>query len=144
MQEPRRNAKIDELSPDKLMRGFNKSPIMLCMILSFFLLTTIIAAMSMDHIHAIIDPKWAEQQKALREAARQAALEKTLAEQAAQRKGAATRPATQPATRPTTRPTSRPLTGREKITKMISTPAAPNEIPGAPKSGIGIDETINR
>lgn len=140
------NRKIDihTLSSDKLMTTFTRSPIVLWTIVAFAFHIVVIGGMSMDDIHAMIDPVWGEQQAKIREDAKKALLDKKIAEAAAKHPKTtqpATKPSSRPASQPASQATSKPMTGREKIEKMISTPASPNEIPKAPPgAGIGIDD----
>ena len=132
---------IGKLSPEKLLRQFSRSGIVLCIILAFGLHVIVLGGTSVDYIHGIIDPTWQEEQDRLKEEARRRAEAERRARQA---RGLP--PATAAATRPATRPAARPKppAGGRRLPREVTTMPAPGEIPKLPGSGIGIDETEGR
>jgi hypothetical protein len=133
---------IQELSPDKLMRRFRRSGILVCVIAAFALHVVLIGGTSVDYIHGMIDPAWAERQE---EARRQQAARKRQAD--ARRRAPTTTSA--PATAPSAKAKAKPSPGdtgagekpKRKIPKELIDKPKPGEIPGTPGSGISIDET---
>lgn len=132
---------IEKLSPEKLLRQFSRSGIMLCIILAFGLHVIVLGGTSVDYIHGMIDPAWQEEQDRLKAEARR----KAEAERRA-RQGAVVTATTAPAARPTSRPAAKPKppAGGRKLPAEVTTMPKPGEVPKLPGSGIGIDETEGR
>jgi len=134
---------IQELSPDRLMTRFRRSGILVCVIAAFALHVVLIGGTSVDYIHGMIDPAWAERQEQIRkeQAARRGRAE-------AKRKAgtatapAATAPAGKAAKAAATPVESRPA-GR-RVPKELTDLPEPNDLPPTPRGGISIDETEGR
>lgn len=131
---------IQKLSPEKLLKRFNKSGIVLCVIAAFAAHVVVLGGTSVDYIHGLVDPAWREEQDRLAEEARKAAQAERLAA-----RGVA--PTTGPTTRRATRPTSRPAASQpasrpgRRLPEALTTMPKPGEIPTAPGAGVSIDET---
>jgi len=131
---------IHKLAPDKLLRHFSKSGIVLCIILAFALHVIVLGGTSVDYIHGMIDPAWRDEQDRLKEAARAQA-------DAERQERLIPRPARRSSTRPaTTRPaaTGRGPDASHTLPKNITTMPKKGEIPKLPGAGIGLDETEGR
>ncbi len=127
---------IARLSADKLMRRFRESGILVCLFVAFSVHVVVLGATSVDFIHGLVDPAWKQQQDELAEAAKKAKASET---------SSSAKPTTQPTTKPTTKaakPKPKPPTsGDRKLPPELTTMPKPGEIPSAPGTGIGLDET---
>ena len=131
---------IAKLSADKLMRRVRESGILACLFVAFALHVVVLGATSVDYIHGLVDPAWQEQQDRLIQEAKKA-------------KAAKGAPAPTVTPQPTTKPAAKapkgkakpPTTGgARKLPPELTTMPKPGEIPNAPGTGIGIDETESR
>ena len=138
------NADIEKLSPEKLLWRFSRSGIVVCIVFAFAVHVVVLGGTSVDYIHGLVDPAWKAERERLKAEARKLAE----AERQAQRTPARPKPgASQPASRPASRPgAKKPAAGLEapdgrKVPRELQELPKPGELPKAPRSGIGIDET---
>lgn len=123
---------IAKLSADKLMRRFGKSGIMACLFVAFALHMVVMGATSVDYIHGLVDPAWREQQDSIREEAKKAKAAKNAP---------APKVTTEPAGKASKDKPRTTTSGERELPPELTTMPKPGEIPNAPGTGIGIDET---
>jgi len=126
---------IAKLSTDKLMRRFRESGILACLFVAFALHVVVLGATSVDYIHGLVDPAWQEQQDRLSQEAKKAKAAAALT--------ATTQQTTKPAGKPPKDKPPAATGGKRKLPAELTTMPKPGEIPAAPGTGIGIDETDN-
>lgn len=117
---------LQRLSPDKLIAGFSKSSILLGLVVAIALHVVVVGATSVDTIHELIDPEWAEQRR-------------LRAESEAQRQADRLRPRVRATT---TRAASQPATRKadRKIPKEYREMPKKGQIPKQPDSDLPIDD----
>ena len=131
---------IEKLAPERLLDCFRRSGILLCIILAFALHVVVLGGTSVDYIHGLIDPAWqAEQDRLAEEARKKARAEKLPADRPA--KAAKTPTTTTAPAQPPEKPAGG---GKPKLPENLTTMPKPGELPDAPGSGIGLDETEGR
>ena len=132
----------DRISPDRLMWGFSRSPLVLCLIVAIIAHAALIGATSVSYIHGLIDPDWKKEQDRLR---KELAAAKALAKAIEEGRGAATRPASAPASKAAGETThasdqDRMMMEKHKDSEVVRSATSlpkPGEIPSDPDA-IGI------